>query len=102
MDIQQLLWNEEYGWRPVEAGEPVDFVEKPIDEQLVLYFGAASVFEKVPVYEELKRRYPYAHIVGIECATGLWPLSADRRYHGDGYPLPRCGSACGIDGAEAP
>ncbi|NDF11387.1 MAG: hypothetical protein EB060_01025 [Proteobacteria bacterium] len=78
MDIQQLLWNEEYGWRPVEAGEPVDFVEKPIDAQLVLYFGAASVFEKVPVYEELKRRYPYAHIVGASSAlqvSGHYPLT---------------------------
>lgn len=62
MHIQQISWRPESGWSAAKADFP------PEAPQAVLYFASKSACAKIDCYEELKRKYPQAMILG--CSTG--------------------------------
>jgi hypothetical protein len=72
LDIQQVIWDEKEGWESVSDGQHGSVVEKPIDAQLVVFFGSADTLLRHSVYESLSRRYPYAHVVGASAATQVF------------------------------
>jgi hypothetical protein len=59
MHAQHLSWNASDGWSPANLGG---------DRDLVLYFGTRSVLEDGERFQELRRRFPGARLVG--CSTG--------------------------------
>lgn len=61
MQIEQRTWTEVHGWTP---DFPASFAEPA---QLILVFGAPSVLRKPQLFEQIRRSYPQAHILG--CST---------------------------------
>ncbi len=59
--LQQSRWVKENGWTVTAS------LLEPRDAQLVIYFAASSVFHGESMYEDLKRLYPRARIIG--CST---------------------------------
>jgi hypothetical protein len=60
MQTEQLTWSASAGWQP-RAG-----VRENV--QLVLYFGSTEALESDAWYDELRARFPHAHLVG--CSSG--------------------------------
>jgi hypothetical protein len=60
VQTEQLTWNEAKGWQ--------SSVGTRADANLVLYFGTRDALETDAWYEELRRMYPDAHLVG--CTSG--------------------------------
>jgi hypothetical protein len=60
MRTRQIVWNGKSGWNaaPTDMGEP----------SLVLYFGTRTALASGKRYEELRRMFPAAHVLG--CSTG--------------------------------
>jgi hypothetical protein len=60
MRTRRIVWNDKSGWSAaaVEMGEP----------SLVLYFGTRQALASGQRYEELRRMFPAAHVLG--CSTG--------------------------------
>jgi hypothetical protein len=58
MRVQQLVWNKRSGWTVAAADEPT----------LVLYFGTREALACGARYDELRRNFPRAHLLG--CSTG--------------------------------
>lgn len=59
MHIEQLSWRETAGWHGAAQGASAN---------LVLYFGTRSALESGARYEELRKLFPKAHLLG--CSTG--------------------------------
>jgi hypothetical protein len=57
---EQLIWNERGGWQSSAATRT--------DAQLVLYFGARDALATEGWYDDLRTKYPHAHLVG--CTSG--------------------------------
>src|SRR6202521_659691 len=60
MHTQQVIWNSRTGWSTAQTG--------PGAASLVLYFGARQALASGERYEELRRMFPTAHILG--CSSG--------------------------------
>ncbi len=60
MRVQQIIWTKRLGWTP--GGGALSA------ESLVLYFGSRDALACGARYEELRRMFPTAHILG--CSTG--------------------------------
>jgi hypothetical protein len=60
MQSRQIIWNPRTGWKPLEGG--------PNDASFVLYFGARQALASGERYDELRRMFPAAHILG--CTSG--------------------------------
>jgi hypothetical protein len=60
MQSRQITWNPRTGWQPQQLGSN--------DSSLVLYFGAWQALASGERYEELRRAFPEAHILG--CSSG--------------------------------
>src|SRR5450631_2196672 len=60
MQTEQLTWSESAGWQPSPGVTN--------DAHLVLYFGASDALATDGWYQDLRTRYPSAHIVG--CSSG--------------------------------
>jgi hypothetical protein len=60
MHSQQIIWNSRSGWQPQPVGSK--------DSSLVLYFGARQALASGERYDELRRAFPDAHILG--CSSG--------------------------------
>jgi hypothetical protein len=58
MRVEQLVWNKRSGWTAARADAPA----------LVLYFGTRDALACGARYDELRRRFPDAHLLG--CSTG--------------------------------
>ncbi|MES2154385.1 MAG: FIST N-terminal domain-containing protein [bacterium] len=58
MQTEQLCWSPQTGWSPREAA---------LKPNLVLVFGSPSAMSRDGAFEELRRLYPDAHLVG--CST---------------------------------
>jgi hypothetical protein len=58
MRVEELSWKERDGWASA----------RQIDPDLVMYFGARQYLSDGARFEELRKLYPDAHIVG--CSTG--------------------------------
>ncbi|OPY71586.1 MAG: FIST N domain protein [Syntrophorhabdus sp. PtaU1.Bin058] len=61
MKIEQKIWTKTDGWKP---GSPGAIAESA---QLVLAFGATSIFRKKRLFNEVKKIYPEAYMFG--CST---------------------------------
>jgi len=61
MKIEQSIWTQANGWTPQHAESLKE------SAQLVLLFGATLLLEGHDLLEEVKRRYPLAHLMG--CST---------------------------------
>ena len=57
MKIQQLIWEDVTGWRNYGVGE----VYSP---QLVIFFGSVNLLESEDKFEQLRKKFPEAQIVG--------------------------------------
>jgi hypothetical protein len=60
MRAQQIVWNSRSGWMPAKP--------EPDAASLVLYFGNRDALASGARYDELRRMFPKAHILG--CSTG--------------------------------
>jgi hypothetical protein len=60
MHSQQITWNPRTGWAPFEVG--------PEKVSLVFYFGTRQMLACGARYNELRKMFPAAHILG--CSTG--------------------------------
>jgi hypothetical protein len=60
MQSQQITWNPRNGWTPQPLGSK--------NSSLVLYFGARQALASGERYDELRRAFPDAHILG--CSSG--------------------------------
>lgn len=69
MRAQQHIWNAEDGWCNAEGTGSVT------NPQIVLYFAAPGTASQSECFNELKQRYPNAHIIG--CTTGGEILASD-------------------------
>lgn len=70
MRLEQIRWKNNKGWQVEKTGlETVDKV------QLVLVFGAPDLISVPDRFEELKQRYPNAHIVGGSTAGNVLGIS---------------------------
>ncbi|HXF90663.1 MAG TPA: FIST N-terminal domain-containing protein [Candidatus Nitrosotenuis sp.] len=63
MQVSQVYWTQNEGWRTLK-----DSAELKEGPDLVIYFSARNVLESQPIYEQLKEKYPKAHILG--CTSG--------------------------------
>jgi hypothetical protein len=61
MQVKQLLWIENKGWKGQDT-------EDLSDAHLVIYFGGQGTLDTGARYAELKALYPAAHLLG--CSTG--------------------------------
>ncbi len=61
MKLQQSRWMKEFGWTIAPSAL------QPQDAQLVIFFAASGVFDGERLYEDLRRLYPGARIIG--CTT---------------------------------
>ena len=61
MQIEQRRWTEATGWVPEASGA------LRASAQLVLVFGATSMFREHQLFQDIKQTYPGAHIFG--CST---------------------------------
>lgn len=61
MEIEQNKWTEVSGWEPQRLGKLGDAA------QLVLVFGSTSILKEKKYYNEIKKAYPKAHLLG--CST---------------------------------
>jgi hypothetical protein len=61
MEIEQNKWTEVSGWEPQRLGKLGDAA------QLVLVFGSTSILKDKKYYNEIKKAYPKAHLLG--CST---------------------------------
>ena len=61
MKTYQLLWEQEAGWNQYNGNDP------RIDPQLVLFFGGSKTLDSPERFNELKEKYPHAHVIG--CST---------------------------------
>ncbi len=62
MKIEQLSYTPEAGWTNLSSNDLAQ------QAQLVLCFGATALIKDPAVYQELKDRYPQAHLVGCSSA----------------------------------
>ena len=62
MKVEQKIWTQQHKWSSIHGGTT------PINPNLVLYFGKREVLLSHKIYEDLKKNYPNAHILG--CSTG--------------------------------
>lgn len=62
MDIETLSWNRQSGWGPAS---------RALDADLVLYFGDRDLLAEVGWFDEMRRRYPRAHLAGCSSATQI-------------------------------
>ncbi len=62
MKIEQLFWKASEGW------ENLDDTDPSIAPNLVLFFGETSALSEHSIYQELKTRYPNAHVIGCTSA----------------------------------
>jgi hypothetical protein len=60
MRAQQIIWNDRSGWTPAQSGQAA--------APLVLYFGTRDALSSGARFDELRRMFPAAHILG--CSTG--------------------------------
>lgn len=60
MQSHQISWNSRSGWTPINAN--------PEDISLVFYFGTRQMLACAQRFDELRKRFPAAHILG--CSTG--------------------------------
>src|ERR1700704_3179372 len=61
MEIEQNKWTEVNGWEPQRLGKLRDAA------QLVLVFGSTSILKDKKYFNEVKKAYPKAHLLG--CST---------------------------------
>lgn len=61
MRIKQYFWTRQDGWSPKTGADPDDKI------QLAMVFGAANALEERVLFEDLKKKFPQAHIFG--CST---------------------------------
>lgn len=61
MKIEQRKWMRASGWMPQQAGSLQE------SAQLVLLFGSTALLEQQHLMEEVRQRYPGAHLMG--CST---------------------------------
>jgi hypothetical protein len=61
MKVEQFRWSEDAGWEP---GAPRGLGEAA---QLVFLFGGTQVLKRKQCFDELRRAYPRAHLIG--CST---------------------------------
>lgn len=62
MKIEQSTWKEDTGWLPETHSGGLKN-----DAQLVFVFGATQILENPNIFQEIKKLYPEAHILG--CST---------------------------------
>jgi len=70
MQNRQMTWNPRTGWTPPRHGAS--------DSSLVLSFGARPALSSGERYDELRRAFPAAHILGCSSAVSH-PGSSARR-----------------------
>ncbi len=68
MRIDELTWSEAAGWSRPNASKARDANGGTHKTDLVLYFGIREVLANGARYEELRKMFPDAHVVG--CSTG--------------------------------
>lgn len=62
MHVSQMIWTHEKGWSFL--GLEPDFK----DHHLIVYFSSRDILESEPIYEDLRKIFPKAHILG--CSSG--------------------------------
>lgn len=66
MKLEQKKWTETRGWEPGPPGELGD------SAQLILLFGGTSILREKKCYDEIKRVYPKAHLLGCSTAGEIY------------------------------
>lgn len=66
MIIEQKLWTKKNGW----TNSQESLMKAPA--QLVLMFGAAPVLKEQEPFREIRKHYPYAHILGCSTAGEIY------------------------------
>jgi hypothetical protein len=62
MKTEQSVWKEDTGWLPTAHGGGLNG-----NAQMVFVFGTTAIFENLNIFQEIKKLYPEAHILG--CST---------------------------------